>query len=137
MQTQTLGLTLMFIAIAQYGVIPLLANLNSTHASNPTWPLHARFHVVTQALTGAAIAALAMYVLWAPGIARSTGVCLAVALSACVIGAFFTSAAFRSLYGGALSDSVGGIPQVRSIDLNALNFGVALLLLITGRWLLL
>jgi len=137
MQTQTLGLVLMSTAIAQYGVIPLLADLNSTHASNPRWPLHARFHVVTQVLTGAAIAALAMYVLWAPSIDRDVGVCLAAVLSFCVLGAFFASAAFRSLYGGALSDSDGGIPRVRSIDLNVLNFGLAVLLLISGRLLLL
>ncbi len=127
----------MSIAITQYGVVPLLADLNSTHASNPRWPLHARFHVVTQVLTGAAIASLAMYVLWAPSVARDAGVCLATVLSVCVLGSFFVSAALRPLYGGALSDSVGGIPRVRSIDLNVLNFGAALVLLVTGRLLLL
>jgi hypothetical protein len=135
MQTQTLGLTLMSISIVQYGVIPLLADLNATHACNPRWPLHARFHVVTQVLTSTAIAALAMYLLWATNIHQPTGICIATMLSSCVLGAFFISAAFKSLYGGALSDAVDGIAPVAGVDLNAVNFGISLLLLLTGRYL--
>ena len=133
MPTETVGLVAMSIAIVQYGAVPLLADLNSTHAKNPRWTSHARFHVVTQALTGAAVAALALYALWAPGIDRSAGVCLAATLSFCVLGAFFASAACRSLYGGTLSDPMGGIPKAGNIDLNLLNFGVALLLPVAGR----
>lgn len=137
MPTETIGLVLMSVAILQYGLVPLFADLNATHARNARWTSHARFHVVTQVLTGAAIASLALYTLWAPGITRSAGVCLAATLSFCVLGAFFASAACRSLYGGALSDPAGGMPRVRNIDLNVLNFGIALLLLVAGRLLLL
>lgn len=137
MQVKTFGLVLMSIAILQYGVVPLFADLNTTHALNPRWSKHARFHVVTQALTGAAISAVAMFLLWSPSIERNVGICLAATLSFCVLGAFFVSAALRSFYGGALSDVEGGIPQAGGIDLNALNFGVAGALLIAGRLLLL
>ena len=137
MQIPTLGLALMSIAIVQYGAIPLIADLNATHARNPRWPAHARFHVVTQVLTGAAVAALAMFLLWSPRVERSTGVCLAAVLSFCVLGAFFVSTALRSLYGGALSDAEGGVPRTRGIDLNLLNFGLALVLLVAGRLMLL
>ena len=137
MQTESLGQVLMTIAVLQYGAVPLLADLNRTHATNPAWPRHARFHVVTQVLTGAAVATVALVLLWSPRIDRSLGVCLAAVLSLCVLGAFFASAAGRSLYGGRLSDADGGIPQAHGIDLNALNFGSALLLLLLGRWLLL
>jgi hypothetical protein len=133
MEVKTLGLILMSVAIAQYGVIPLVADLNATHAINPKWTPHARFHVVTQVLTGAAVAAVAMYLLWSPSVERSVGVCLAAVLRFCVLGAFFFSAAFRSLYGGALSDREGGMPKNRGIDRNTVNFGVALLLLTVGR----
>jgi hypothetical protein len=133
MQTQTLGQLFMSIAIVQYGVVPLIADLNSTHATNPRWSTHARFHVVSQVVTGASIAALAMYLLWSPSVGRGMGVCLATALSTCVLGAFFVSAACRSLYSGTLSDVEGGIPKTRGVDANAVNFGIAFTLLIVGR----
>ena len=134
---QTLGLTLMSLAILMYGVIPLFADLNRTHATNPRWPEHARFHVVTQVITTASIALVALWLLWSPGIERSLGVCIATVLSLCVIGGFFASAAFRSRYGGALSDTEGGIPKLRKFDLNSINFGAAAVLLIAGRLVLL
>ena len=137
MQIKTLGLVFMSVAVLQYGVVPLFADLTTTHALNPRWSKHARFHVVTQALTGAAIAAVAMFLLWSPNIERGAGICLAATLSFCVLGAFFVSAAFRSLYGGALSDVEGGIPKASGVDLNVLNFGVAGVLLVAGRLLLL
>lgn len=137
MQTETIGLTLMSVAILQYGAVPLLADLNPTHARNPRWTPHARFHVVTQVLTGAAIAAVALLLLWVPGVERGLAVCLAATLSFCVLGAFFVSAACRSLYGGTLSDREGGIPALGKIDLNLLNFGIAFALLVAGRLLLL
>lgn len=136
MKTQILGLVLMSIAVVQYGVVPLIADLNSTHAKNPAWPAHARFHVVTQVLTGAAIAAVSMFLLWSPSIERDVGVCVAAALSFCVLGAFFVSAAFRSLYGGTLSEAASDIPKAKRIDLNALNFGSAFVFLVVGRLLL-
>ena len=137
MPTETIGLVLMSVAILQYGLVPLFADLNATHARNARWTSHARFHVVTQVLTGAAIASLALYARLAPGMTRSAGVCLAATLGFCGLGAFFASADCRALYGGALRDPAGGMPRVRNIDLNVLNFGIALLLLVAGRLLLL
>lgn len=137
MEIKTLGLILMSVAVLQYGVVPLFADLNATHALNPRWTKHARFHVVTQSLTSAAISTVAMFLLWSPNIERSVGICLAATLSFCVLGAFFVSAVLRSLYGGALSDAEGGIPKANGIDLNLLNFGIAGVLLIAGRLLLL
>ena len=130
---QLLGLSIMSLAILMYGVIPLLADLNRTHATNPRWSAHARFHVVAQVLTTSSIAVVALWLLWSPNIDRDLGICIAAVL----IGGFFASVALRSRYGGALSDREGGIPQVRGIDLNSLNFGAAAVLIITGRLLLL
>jgi hypothetical protein len=128
-----LGLVIMSLSILMYGAIPLLADLNQTHAMNPSWSAHARFHVVTQVLTSSSIAAVALWLLWSPNVDRDLGICIASVLSFCVIGGFFVSAALRRHYGGSLSDQEGGIPKVRSIDLNSVNFGAAAVLLITGR----
>jgi hypothetical protein len=134
---QLLGLVLMSVAILMFGVIPILADLNRTHATNSQWPAHARFHVVTQVITTSSIAAVALWLLWSPNIERNLGICIATVLSFCVIGGFFASAALRSRYGGALSDREGGIPQFRNIDLNSLNFATAAVLIIAGRLILL
>lgn len=127
----------MSIAALMYGVIPLFADLNRTHAANPRWSKHARFHVVTQVLTTSAIAAVSLWLLWSPNVERSLGICIAAVLSFCVIGGFFVSAAFRQIYGGALSDEDGGIAKLGNVDLNAINFGSAAIVLVIGRVLLL
>jgi hypothetical protein len=41
---------LLTVVTAGYAVAPLIADLNSTHATNPLWTPHARFHVVWQVL---------------------------------------------------------------------------------------
>ena len=134
---QLLGLAIMSLAILMYGVIPLFADLNQTHATNPRWTAHARFHVVTQVITTSSIAAVALWFLWSPTVDRSLGICIAGVLSFCVIGGFFASAALCSRFVGGLSDLEGGIPKARGIDLNAHNFGTAAVLLITGMFILL
>jgi hypothetical protein len=132
-----LGLTLMSLAVLMYGVIPLFADFRKTHATNPKWPAHARFHVVTQVLTTSAVGAIALWLLWSPGIERNIGVCIAAILSFAVIGSFFASAGFRSAYGGALNDIEGGASRQRTIDANSAVFGAAAALLIAGRVVLL
>lgn len=134
---ELLGLSVMSLAVLMYGVIPLFADLNRIHATNPAWTAHARFHVVTQVLTTTAVAAISLWLLWSPAIERSLGICLAAALSFAVLGSFFLSAALRRFYGGALSDAEGGIEKYRSVDLNLLNFGSAAVLLLIGRGILL
>ncbi len=134
---EILGLAVMSLAVLMYGVIPLFADLNRTHATNPAWTQHARFHVVTQVLTTSAVAAISLWLLWSPDIDRSLGICVAAALSFAVLGSFFVSAALRRFYGGALSDEEGGIAKFRAVDLNLLNFGAAALLLVVGRVMLL
>ena len=134
---QTPGLSLMSLAILMCGAIPLFADLNRTHATNPGWPPHARFHVVTQVPTTSSIAAVALWLLWSPSIERSLGICIAAVPSLCVIGGFFAGASLRRRYGGALSDTDGGIPKLHKLDLNSINFGAAAVLIIAGRLILL
>lgn len=129
----TLGLVLMSIGILRYGVVPMFADFNRTHTTNPRWSKHARFHVVSQLLTTSAIAVAALWLLWSPNVERDIGACIAAVLSFAVIGGFFVSAGLRNFYDGALSDAHSERPTPRRIDLNVVNFGAAAVLIAIGR----
>lgn len=135
-QAETIGLLLMSVAIFQYGAIPIFADLNSSHAMNDSWPKHARFHIVTQVITGACVASVAMYMIWSPNVEHSLGVCIAVILSFCVLGPFFLSSVTSPLYGGSLSNLEEGAEPSKGLEPNTINFGAAILLLIIGRLLI-
>ena len=130
---ELMGLGVMTVAILMYGVIPLFADFNASHATNPAWTPHARFHVVTQVLTTSAIAAVALVLLWSPSDNSALMVCIAVIISSCVLGSFFASTLCKSFYGGQLSDK----PKRPRLDANLANFATSAVLLIAGRMMVL
>lgn len=118
------------------GIATILIDLNRTHATNPTWARHARFHVVWQTLTMAFLAVLEIVLIWGNMLGPERGFYLALLLTTLSPVAFLLSWAARKLFDGALSDP-GGIPplrlillrRVRLIDLNMVAVIVALFFL--------
>jgi hypothetical protein len=133
------GMVLITIAILQYTVIPLFADLNRTHAANPEWPGHARNHLVTQVLTTSALGLLALFFLWSGRVNQDLGICLAMLMSVAALGPFFISSISAPLFGGQIMPSRQGLGTITiaGIEGNLANFGLSAVLLIVGRLLLL
>lgn len=89
------------------GILPLFIDLNRTHATNPLWPGHARFHLVQQVFTLLPGAAIEVALLWWPGPTMRCRFYLAALLTATSLAGFLVAAVTRSWYGGRLHDSNG------------------------------
>lgn len=94
------------------GIATPVIDLNRTHATNPTWVGHARFHVVWQTLTMVLMAAVEIALIWAGWVDAEHGFYLAVMLAGLSPLAFLLSFAGRRWFGGSLSDP-NGIPSLR------------------------
>ena len=99
-----------FCAIQGFATIAL--DLNRTHAAHPQWLGHARFHVVWQTGTTAALAIVEVALLAADGPLVSMRFYLATLLASLPMFGFFAALLTRGIYGGTLSDP-GGIPSLR------------------------
>jgi hypothetical protein len=124
---------------AGQGVMPLFIDLNRTHATNPLWPGHARFHLVYQVFTLLPVAAIEIGLLWWPGPALASRFYLAVLLTGTSLAGFWMAVVTRHLYGGTLHDP-NGIQPVRisigqstaEIDLNVPLVAVGTALLVAA-----
>ena len=111
-------------------------DLNRTHATNPLWVKHARFHVVWQTISVFILSAIEVALVWWPGHWIEQRFYLAMILAGVPMLGFLAAFAFRKAYGGALSDP-NGIPPLRvaiagkilRVDLNLAAELVALIAL--------
>jgi hypothetical protein len=104
---ETTARILLTLTTLGYSAITIMADLNKTHASNPLWTPHARFHVVWQVLSYSGIGLIALYLIWAPGAMAVERLYLAAALSVAVYAGFFGAVFSRPAYGGGLYDQNG------------------------------
>jgi len=58
---------LLTLATVGYGFGTVGADMNKTHATNPDWTPHARFHVVWQVSSYFGFGVLALALIWWPG----------------------------------------------------------------------
>ena len=121
---------------AGQGIAPLFIDLNRTHATNPLWPGHARFHVVWQTFTQTLASAVIVALLWWTGSGASSRFNLAALLTAVPLAGFLVALFARRLYAGALHDPNGIAParirtrgRIIEIDMNLALVVMAVVLL--------
>ena len=118
------------------GAASIALDLNRAHASNPLWLHHARFHVVWQVATTAALAVVELALLFALGPLTAHRFYLVLVLAALPVFGFFAALITRRIYGGTLSDPNGIQPltirrgeKALRIDLNlGAEFGAVVFL---------
>jgi hypothetical protein len=104
---------LLTLAALGFSAITIFADLNKTHATNPLWTPHARFHVVWQVLSYSGIALVTLYLIWAGGPTQMERLYIAAALALAVYAGFFGAVFSRPIYGGSLFDK-NGYPSFRA-----------------------
>ncbi|MEQ8746318.1 DUF6640 family protein [Pyruvatibacter sp.] len=142
---QTLVPRILFSIIAfAIAVGPMFADFNKTHATNPLWTPHARFHVVWQVLSQAGISMAILYLLWAPSPDYATHIGLAALLNYVWLASFFATMATMPLYGGALKDENGIKPfrfnilgRIYLVDTNLFGASIFVVVNTAGVWLVL
>lgn len=127
---------LLTLATLGYALAPLIADLNKTHATNPAWTPHARFHVVWQVLSYSGLGLIALYLIWWPGPDATARLYLAASFAGVIIAAFFITYATMPRFGGANHDANGYPPKpvalfghVVKLDANTTVFSVLVVVL--------
>ena len=103
-----------FISIVAVALIvgPAKADFNATHATNPLWTPHARFHVVWQVLYNSCISIVVLWLLWSASAAYVTHLYLAAVLNYLWGANFVVTLIAMPLFDGSLAD-VNGIKPFR------------------------
>lgn len=132
---------LLTLSTLGYSLIPAMFDSNSSHATNPSWTGHARYHVVWQVSSYVYVALIALYLIWFSG-SDTWPLWIAVLLAAAAYGGFWTAAIFTPVYGGKYVDEVNGVPPFKwgktiETDANVTIFTVTVVMLLGGVWALL
>lgn len=119
-----------------YAGATVIADFNKTHATNPKWTGHARFHVVWQISSYVGFGLLALALIWWPGPDALARLYLVALMAAIVYAAFFIAVIAMPIYGGAAYDDNGyqpfraPLPVIAKLwDVNITAFSVQLVLL--------
>jgi hypothetical protein len=135
----TMARILLTLTVLGYALVTIKADFNKTHATNPKWTPHARFHVVWQILSYSGVGLVALYLIWVDGPQPLEHLYLAGALSAAIYVAFFIAVFARPMFGGALYDENGYLPFKPPIgpqqwrwDVNVTAFTILTMVMLAG-----
>jgi hypothetical protein len=130
---------LLTLTTAGYALGTVLADFNKTHATNPQWTPHARFHVVWQINSYIGLGLLALALIWWPGPMALERLYLVAIMSTIVYLAFFVAVFAMPIYGGRVYDDNGYQPFSAPVplfakkwDANITIFCVQVVLLAAG-----
>lgn len=127
------------LTVFGYAVGTTIADFNNTHATNPKWTPHARFHVVWQISSYIGLGLLALALIWWPGPLALERLYLVAALGSIIYAAFFIALIAMPIYGGRAYDDNGyrpfraPVPIIsKNWDANITAFSVQLVILTAG-----
>jgi Family of unknown function (DUF6640) len=134
-----LARVLFTLATIGWAALTVVADFNKTHATNPKWTPHARFHVVWQISSYVGFGLMALVLIWAPGPYPVERLYLVAVMGAIVYAAFFVALAAMPIYGGAAYDQNGYQPFKAPVplfadkwDANITAFSIQLVILAAG-----
>ena|SRR5271167_4702300 len=134
-----LARVLLTLVTLGYGLATVFADFNKTHATNPLWTPHARFHVVWQISSYVGFGLLALALTWWPGPLATERLYLVAAMGAIVYVAFFVAVFAMPVYGGEAYDKNGYMPFAAPVpviakrwDLNITIFSVLAVVLVVS-----
>lgn len=134
-----LARVLFTLTTAGWAFATVIADFNKTHATNPKWTGHARFHVVWQISSYVGFGLLALALIWWPGPLALERLALVAVMGAIVYAAFFTALIAMPVYGGAAYEKNGYKPFKAPIpiisktwDANITAFSIQLVILAAG-----
>jgi hypothetical protein len=124
---------------AGWAFATVIADFNKTHATNPKWSGHARFHVVWQICSYVGFGLLALALIWWPGPLGVERLYLVSIMGGIVYLAFFAAVFAMPIYGGAAYDDNGYRPFAAPLpliaktwDVNITAFSIQLAILAAG-----
>jgi len=119
-----LARVLFTLTTAGWAFATVIADFNKTHATNPKWTPHARFHVVWQICSYVGFGLLALALIWWPGPLALERLYLVATMGVIVYAAFFTAVFAMPVYGGGAYDNNGYKPFAAPVPLFAKKWDV-------------
>lgn len=125
------GRLLLFFAVGSVMFAPLTADLNQTHAFNPEWPPHARFHTLVMVFMSVGLTFTGWWLIWKRSPDHITCIKVAALIPLFAWVPFFPAALIP---GAALEDHPGSLPRVLGMPLNLFVAGLTILVTVLGYW---
>ena len=132
MNHHSIARVLLAVFCGLQGLATVVIDLNRTHATHPKWIGHARFHVVWQTSTLAALSVFEIALVLVHGPSVTPRFYITATLACAPMLGFFTAVFARRLYGGTLSDPQGMPPWIVRVGAKPMRIDLNLVTEIAG-----